>query len=121
MFDEHHNPIRLAGKAAGSLVWVTIVAFTRFLIVPSATLANWQPGSESTSTLDAGFEFLYDLNFDAAHAEFSHWKARHPDDPMGLVAAASAYLFREFDRLGVLQSELFRSDQTFRPTVEEAL
>jgi hypothetical protein len=114
MFDKHHNPIRLAGKAAGSLAWGMILAFMSLLIVPSATLANCQPGSESTSTLDAGFEFLYDLNFDAAHAEFSDWKARHPDDPMGPVAAASAYLFREFDRLGVLQSELFRSDQAFQ-------
>ncbi len=56
----------------------------------------------------------YDLNFDTAQAEFSDWKARHPDDPPGPAAAASAYLFQEFDRLGVLQSELFRDDQTFQ-------
>ena len=64
--------------------------------------------------LDAGFEFLYDLNFDAAQARFSDWKARYPDDPVGPAAAASAYLFQEFDRLGVLQSELFSDDQAFQ-------
>jgi hypothetical protein len=41
-------------------------------------------------------------------------KARHPDDRLGPAAAASAYLFQEFDRLGVLQSELFRDDQAFQ-------
>ncbi len=82
-------------------------------MTPAAMLANCQLGFESAPYLDAGFESLYDLNFDAAQAQFSDWKARYPDDPLGPAAAASAYLFQEFDRLGVLQSELFRDDQTF--------
>src|SRR5260370_18615600 len=79
----------------------------------SAMLANCQLGVEAASHLDAGFDALYDLNFNAAQAQFSDWKTRYPDDPLGPAAAASAYLFREFDRLGVLQSELFRDDQAF--------
>jgi hypothetical protein len=94
-------------------VRVTSLAFISILMTPAAMLANCQLGFESAPHLDAGFESLYDLNFDAAQAQFSDWKARYPDDPLGPAAAASAYLFQEFDRLGVLQSELFRDDQTF--------
>jgi hypothetical protein len=75
-------------------------------------LANCRLGLEAASHLDAGFDSLYDLNLNAAQTQFSDWKARYPDDPLGPAAAASAYLFREFDRLGVPQSELFRDDQT---------
>src|SRR5882672_11989151 len=95
-------------------VRVTSLAFISILMTPAAILANCQLGFESAPHLDAGFESLYDLNFDAAQAQFSDWKARYPDDPLGPAAAASGYLFREFDRLGVLQSELFRDDQTFQ-------
>jgi len=94
-------------------VRVTSLTFISILMTPAAILANCQLGFESAPHLDAGFESLYDLNFDAAQAQFSDWKARYPDDPLGPAAAASAYLFQEFDRLGVLQSELFRDDQTF--------
>jgi hypothetical protein len=112
VFEAKNNAIRLASKIARLLaVRVTILTFIS--ILPSAMLANCQLGFESTSHLDAGFESLYDLNFEAAQAQFSDWKARYPDDPLGPAAAASSYLFREFDRLGVLQSELFRDDQTF--------
>src|SRR5260370_10421453 len=108
--------IRLASKIARFLAAyrIAILTLLTILIAPSAMPANCQLGFESSSHLDAGFESLYDLNFDAAQAEFSDWKARNPDDPLGPAAAASAYLFREFDRLGVLQSELFRDDQAFQ-------
>jgi hypothetical protein len=115
VFEAKNNGIRLASKIARLLaVRVAILTFLSILITPSAMLANCQLGFESASHLDAGFESLYDLNFDAAQAQFSDWKARYPDDPLGPAAAASGYLFREFDRLGVLQSELFRDDQTFQ-------
>ena len=37
----------------------------------------------------------------------------HPEDPLGFVSDAAAYLFSEFDRLHVLQSELFTNDKRF--------
>ena len=40
-------------------------------------------------------------------------KHAHPDDPMGPVSDAAAFLFAEFDRLHVLQSEFFTHDQHF--------
>jgi hypothetical protein len=116
MFDTLDSVIRLASKIARLLAAYRLAILTviTILIVPSAMLADCRLGFDSASHLDAGFASLYDLNFDAAQAEFSDWKARHPDDPLGPAAAASAYLFQEFDRLGVLQSELFREDQAFQ-------
>src|SRR6266404_1851170 len=114
MFEAQNNAIRLASKFARLLaVRVTILTLISILMAPSAMLANCQLGLEAASHLDAGFDSLYDLNFNAAQAQFSDWKARYPDDPLGPAVAASGYLFREFDRLGVLQSELFRDDQAF--------
>jgi hypothetical protein len=37
----------------------------------------------------------------------------HPEDPLGLASDAAAYLFSEFDRLGVLDVELFADDDHF--------
>jgi len=114
VFEAKNNAIPLASKFARLLaVRVTILTLVSILMTPSAMLANCQFGLEAASHLDAGFDSLYDLNFNAAQAQFSDWKARYPNDPLGPAAAASAYLFQEFDRLGVLQSELFRDDQTF--------
>jgi len=115
VFEPKNNAIRLANKIARLFALrITILTFISILMTPSAMLADCQLGFESASHLDAGFQSLYDLNFGAAQAQFSNWKARYPDDPLGPAAAASGYLFREFDRLGVLQSELFRDDQTFQ-------
>ncbi len=38
---------------------------------------------------------------------------QHPEDPLGPVSNAAAYLFAEFDRLHILQSEFFLDDHTF--------
>ncbi len=57
---------------------------------------------------------MYDLNFDGAHKLFSEWEREHPADPLGPVSNAAAYLFAEFDRLGILQSEFFVEDGLFR-------
>src|SRR5260370_18531021 len=115
VFEAKNNAIRLASKIARLFALrITILTFISILMALAAMLGDCQPGFESASHLDAGFQFLYDLNFDAAQAQFSNWKARYPDDALGPAAAASGYLFREFDRLGVLQSELFRDDQTFQ-------
>jgi hypothetical protein len=98
VFKAKNNAIRLASKIARSLaVRVTILTFISILMTPAAVLANCQLGFESAPHLDAGFESLYDLNFGAAQAQFSDWRARYPDDPLGPAAAASAYLFQEFD------------------------
>jgi hypothetical protein len=66
------------------------------------------------SPLEAGYHQMYNLEFDQAHRTFDAWKTEHPDDPLGPASMAAAYLFAEFDRLHVLQSEFFMHDENFR-------
>jgi hypothetical protein len=63
--------------------------------------------------LDAGYFDMYDLDFPAAHAVFGRWIADHPQDPLGPASDAAAFLFSEFDRLGVLDIELFADEDRF--------
>ncbi|MEO6983638.1 MAG: hypothetical protein ABI072_11070 [Edaphobacter sp.] len=75
--------------------------------------------------LNDGYHALYNLDFAAAHAHFQQWIATHPEDPLGPASDAAAYLFTEFDRLGVLDIELFADDDRFhsrdRPAVDPVI
>jgi hypothetical protein len=71
---------------------------------------NDVPGND---LLDQGYRDMYNLAFDRAHQRFHEWERLHPDDPMGPVSDAAAYLFFEFDRLKILHSEFFVEDKTF--------
>jgi hypothetical protein len=63
--------------------------------------------------LDIGYRQMYNLDFAAAHETFHAFQQSHPDDPMGYVSDAAAYLFSEFDRLHVLEVELFTDNSKF--------
>ena len=65
------------------------------------------------SSLEAGYRQMYNLDFDGAHATFQSWEAGHPDDAVGPMSNAAAYLFSEFNRLHVLESELFTDNDKF--------
>jgi hypothetical protein len=64
--------------------------------------------------VELGYRQMYDLNFDQAHKTFAQWELDHPADPLGPASNAAAYLYAEFDRLKILQSELFVDDSIFR-------
>jgi len=68
----------------------------------------------SAAGLEDGYRSMYDLDFGAAHRQFASWKQLNPDDPMGPVSNAAAYLFSELERLHVLDSELFVDDDKFK-------
>ena len=67
----------------------------------------------TATLLDAGYHHMYNLQFDQAHQDFRSWQQEHPEDPLGAVSDAGAYLFSEFDRLHILESELFVDDQKY--------
>lgn len=64
-------------------------------------------------TLDSGFRFLYDLDFDHAHQAFAAWRQQYPDNPLGPACEAAALLFSEFNRLGVLEAQFYQDDKAF--------
>lgn len=72
--------------------------------------------------LQSGYSQMYNLQFDNAHRIFQTYQRTHPDDPLAPVSDAAAYLFSEFERLGVLQSQfLTNNDQVLdsRPLKED--
>ncbi len=71
------------------------------------------PAVASTLVLDSGYRQMYDLDFIGAHATFHQYQQGNPADPMGYVSDAAAYLFSEFERLHVLESDLFIDDSHF--------
>ena len=86
------------------------------LLVIAAVLAKPAAGADSVAlspSLEAGYRQMYNLNFDGAHATFEAWESAHPDDAVGPVSNAAAYLFGEFNRLHILESELFTDNDKF--------
>jgi len=77
------------------------------------------------TSLNDGYHAMYNLDFAAAHGHFQQWIAAHPDDCLGPASDAAAYIFTEFDLLGVLDIELFADDDRFtsrkRPDIDPTL
>jgi hypothetical protein len=67
----------------------------------------------AATPIQQGFASMYNLDFATAHRDFDAWQGQHPEDPMGPASHAAAYLFTEFARLGVLESDLFTDDKRF--------
>src|SRR6516164_2929572 len=63
--------------------------------------------------LERGFGQMYNLDFAGAHNTFHSYQRLDPNDPLGYVADAAAYLFAEFNRLQILESDLFIDDRSF--------
>ena len=76
------------------------------------SIAGTAHGGEPT-LLERGYRQMYNLQFTGAHQSFREWQTLHPEDPLGPASDAAAYLFMEFDRLHILQSEFFTHDQHF--------
>lgn len=83
------------------------------LLLWAAQAFAGQNTSPTPSPLDVGYDQMYNLQFGAAHQTFANYEREHPADPMGPVSDAAAYLFAEFDRLHILESELFVNDETY--------
>ena len=83
---------------------------SRAVLFLAAVLA---PVSAQTGLLDRGYRHMYNLDFEAAHVAFRDYQKLNPVDPLGPVSDAAAYLFSEFDRLSILQSEFFVDNNSF--------
>ena len=85
-----------------------VICLLSLLLAPAVLRA------EDANLLDAGYNQMYNLEFQRARSTFEEWKRLHPQDPMGPVSKAAAYLFEELDRLHILESEFFTHDENFR-------
>ena len=96
----------------------------RFLIFASLAVTLAAAPNAATPppnpVIRQGYQEMYNLDFGGAHKTFKQWEQEHPDDPLGPVSNAAAYLFSEFDRLNILHSEFFVNNSIFshRPKVQ---
>lgn len=67
----------------------------------------------SGNLLDDGYRDMYNLRFADAHSKFQQWMSNHPQDPMGPVSDAAASLFSEFERLKIIDVQLFADQSRF--------
>lgn len=93
--------------------------------VVGLALAAMASPSPDAPALDRGFQQMYNLDFSGAHATFRSYQQANPSDSLGHVGNAAAYLFSEFDRLHILESDLFTDDHKFenrgRPNPDPAV
>ena len=92
----------------------TLTLFCALLAVFGPMLPCRAGAVPPAASLDLGFNQMYNLQFEEAHSSFREWERLHPDDPLGPTSDAAAYLFSDFDRLGVLQWQLFLDDAKFK-------
>lgn len=91
-----------------------LAAWAWLALVLLRTEPTWAATTVDASTLEVGYRQMYNLDFDSAHQTFAAWERAHPEDPMGPVSNAAAYLFAEFDRMHILESELFVDNAKFQ-------
>lgn len=85
-----------------------------FLALAMGSLSPISAKLGTTAPLDLGYRQMYNLEFSDAHRTFQNYDKAHPGDPFGPSSDAAAYLFEEFDRLGILQADLFVDDDKFQ-------
>jgi hypothetical protein len=85
------------------------LATVLFLIVCTSV----SDASNVALDLNIGYRQMYNLDFAGAHRTFTQWQQSYPNDPLGPVSQAAAYLFAEFDRLKILEFDLFTENKNF--------
>jgi len=63
------------------------------------------------AAVDEAFHDLYNFHFDSTHRVLDRYIAAHTQESLPYAVRASAYLFYELDRLGILESEFLIDDR----------
>lgn len=91
--------------------FLTAALISSLLGLMSLQCAYADPSASENVSLDSGFHQMYNLDFAAAHRTFETWQELHPNDPLGAASNAAAYLFSEFERLHILELDLFTGNE----------
>jgi hypothetical protein len=101
------------GKAIDARGWVLAAILGACCALCPNLLAEDTLAPTPVSPLDQGFTGLYNLDFGGAEGDFAAWQRMHPEDPIGPASEAAGFLFSEFNRLGVLESQFYENDEAF--------
>jgi hypothetical protein len=81
------------------------------MILCAASAGSTQAAVRVIPEISTAIDRLYNFDFQGTHATLDRYIASHPDEPLPYAIRASAYLFFELDRLGILESQFFASDK----------
>ena len=87
--------------------------FARPLILLILCPGLW---AESRADVLPALQRMYNFDFEGAHKLINEQAAMAPSDPACYWVRAAAYLFSELDRLEILQSDFFESDNRIGET-----
>jgi hypothetical protein len=104
-------PVHSAAPCCNRGTLSAVAFFALFLLLTVRSLPAATPFSGTL--LDEGYRDMYNLQFSDAHSKFEQWLASHPEDPMGPVSDAAAFLFSEFERLHIIDVQLFANQDKF--------
>lgn len=68
-------------------------------------------GAVDNKAIDEALRHMYNFQFAGSHQVLDQYIAAHPEEPLPYAFRASAYLFYELDRLGILESEFLVDDK----------
>jgi hypothetical protein len=101
------------GKTLDARAWSIVAVLWTGCALGLVATAEDVPSVAVVTPLDQGFFGLYNLDFAGAQKDFATWQQLHPDHPVGPVSQAAGFLFSEFNRLGVLESQFYENDKAF--------
>ena len=90
-----------------------LISTIYFPVLPFFIAVLGISSTTSEALIEQGYSDMYNLLFEDAHRTFASYQSMRPNDPLGPVSDAAAYLFSEFDRLHILQSEFFITDKDY--------
>ena len=105
--------ILASGKPLKIAAFLTLAML---VLITGASAQLQQVASKSPSVEDKlaqSYHAMYDLKFQEAFQAADEAKAVAQDDPLPYVAQAWVSFFRELDRLHILRSELFATDDSY--------
>ncbi|MCC6365363.1 MAG: hypothetical protein IT165_17760 [Bryobacterales bacterium] len=91
----------------------TVLALWLGVILGSQGLWATDFTAQAASLRHAADNHFYNLEYDAALTDYSRLIELNPADPISYNSLASAYLYRELFRLGLLESALFGMENRF--------
>src|SRR5579871_1930267 len=92
-------------------LWRSGAADMRRIWALAVVLASPLAAAVPPGPMEDAFRDLYNFHFPAAHQTIDRYIAAHPTDPVPYAVRASAYMFYELDRLGILESEFLIDDK----------
>ena len=96
------------------LKFSAVITLVLFALSLSPAIGQTVHAADKVETvLDGSFRDMYNLRFDEALRSVEYAKTLDQTDPLPWVAQVCAIVFREFDRLHILRSEMFVSDDAF--------